>query len=84
MLTKEKAKTQKMTRSPALLIKSSEGKTLAYVLSEILYQIKPKESGAELSCIRKTEVDGVPVELSTKGPPCKAVKGATERESSDF
>lgn len=44
----------------------TEGKTFAKVLSEIRYRMKPEDSGAEVSSIRKRNGGDVLVELSQK------------------
>ena len=76
---KEKVGRRRRTRPPALLIKPTEGKTFAEVLSEIRYKIKPEDNGAEVSSIRKTKGGGVLVELGPKTINkvtfCEAVKG---------
>ena len=75
----EKTRKRRRTRPSALLIKPTEGKTFAEVLSEIRYRMKPEENGAEVSSIRKTRSGGVLVELgpktTNKSTFCEAVKG---------
>lgn len=63
---KRKGGDTKRSRPRTPLIKPTEGEYFAEIRSEINYKVEPEDNGAEVPSIRKTEVDGVRVELGPK------------------
>jgi hypothetical protein len=64
--TKKKGKPSRKSlkkRPDALLIKPSEGKSYADVLSEIRQKVKPEEKGAVIKALRKTRAGDLLIEL---------------------